>query len=70
MTTATKARRVFTSEYSVNKAFVFFYPDDNEYQVELFVRGVKQEDATYFTDDKEDAKGTARLMTGELKTSY
>lgn len=34
----------------------------NEYTVKLFIDGEHQKDADYFTDDQEDANGTAELM--------
>lgn len=36
--------------------------DWNEYQVDLYIDNVKQPDATYHTDDKQDAINTAVAM--------
>lgn len=35
---------------------------DGEYRVRLFVDGVHVKDADYFTNDREDAEGTAKAM--------
>lgn len=39
----------------------------NEYTVRLYVNGVRQQGADYYTDDKEDAEGTALAMVEHLK---
>lgn len=36
--------------------------EDDEYIVQLFINGKYQKDADYFTDDKDDAKQTAKAM--------
>ena len=43
--------------------------DYNEYRVRLFVDGVYQAGADYYTDDKEDAKNTATSMEQTGKES-
>lgn len=35
---------------------------DDEYIVKLFEDGIENEDAAYYTDDEDDAKGTAIAM--------
>jgi hypothetical protein len=35
---------------------------DGEYRVRLFIDGVYQSEADYFTNDKDDAEGTADAM--------
>ena len=41
---------------------VRFNPEYQEYSVEVYALRVKQENATYFTDDKQDAIGTAKSL--------
>jgi len=40
---------------------------DGEYQVRLFEDGIRNHNATYFTDDKEDAQETAKAMVRDYK---
>lgn len=37
-------------------------PETNEFLVKVFINGKYSEDATYYTDDKQDALNTAKLM--------
>ena len=46
---------------------VFYDPDLQEYSCQLFEFGQYIEGADYFTDDKEDAFGTAEEMVKESK---
>ncbi len=41
--------------------------NDGEYQVKLFIDGKHYPKADYFTDDKEDAVCTAKLMVEQAK---
>lgn len=41
--------------------------EDGEYVVRLYVDGVRQKDANYYTDDKEDAELTAKDMERRAK---
>ena len=43
-------------------AKIYRDPEFDEFQVELFCDGVHLKDATYYTDDKEDATATAHHM--------
>jgi hypothetical protein len=47
----------------VLKAKVYLDRENEEYTVRLWVDGVEQVAAKYFTDDLNDAVGTANLMT-------
>lgn len=38
-----------------------------EYRVELYVDGLRDEKATYFTDDIDDARDTAKAMKADYK---
>lgn len=44
-------------------AKIYKNPDSGEYQVKHFIDGAHQKKADYFTDDKEDAHGTASYFT-------
>lgn len=47
-------------------AVVWFDYANGEYRVQFYNhRGVHMDASDYFTDDREDAIGTAKLMTGE-----
>lgn len=37
-------------------------PSTDEWKVNVFINGKYDEDATYYTDDKEDAKDTMKAM--------
>lgn len=50
------------SDDKQRSVLVRFDEEWEEYLVELFVNGVKNEEATYHTDDLEDAVGTAKQM--------
>lgn len=55
------------STTGVVKTIVRYCKIDQEYRVLLFVDGENQKNATYYTDDKEDAEGTAKLMVRDYK---
>lgn len=59
-------RRIVTYSNEDNKhAAVVYYESGNaEYYVTLTVDGKKKPEATYYTDDKEDACSTAKAMCG------
>lgn len=44
------------------KAIVYYNSEDEEYCVKFYKDGEYQKDADYFTDDKDDAIGTAKLQ--------
>ena len=48
-----------------HKAVIWFDKEDNEYTVKFYKNGEYQSEADYFTDDKDDAFGTAEE---QLKT--
>lgn len=52
-------RKVYTAQNGERRAVVHFSPAWNEYRVRLWIAGIADEAADYFTDDKEDACGTA-----------
>lgn len=39
---------------------------DGEFQVDFFMNGIKLEDLTYFTDDRQDAFETKKAMEKEI----
>ena len=53
---------VTTVTGSKSSCKVYLDKDWDEYQCELFVKGVWQKDATYHTDDKQDALDSANAM--------
>lgn len=60
------ARRVtVVSNPATDREVKMYYdPDYREYYNVLYVSGVKQDAATYYTNDREDADSTARHMCG------
>lgn len=42
------------------------YKDQDEYQCKLYENGVFVQDATYYTDDYDDAIGTAKAMANAV----
>lgn len=46
---------------------IIYSRDLNEYTVRLFVDGVRDKEASYFTDDKQDAQTTAAAMVRDYK---
>ncbi len=44
-----------------------YCPIDQEYRVLLLIDGKSEEKNTYYTDDKEDAEGTAKAMVRDYK---
>lgn len=63
-TAAIRGRRVVsTHEHRGRKAVVYKNQDTGEHEVEFHKNGEHLKGATYFTDDKEDAQGTAKHWT-------
>ena len=54
--------RTFLNTIKKTKAVVQFESEWEEYQVLFYKNGRLQKDATYHTDDLEDAFGTAKVM--------
>jgi hypothetical protein len=62
--TLDEARRIVSKhEYRERKAVVYRNPETGEHEVEFHSGGVHHKDATYFTNDKGDAQGTAKHWT-------
>lgn len=57
-------RHIHTSTNNDKTAKVVYDNEYDEYQVHLYEHGQRNADATYFTDDKEDAIGTSEHMVG------
>lgn len=53
-------RIVSTHEYRNHSAKVYKNPETGEHEVEFYKDGKHLKDATYYTDDKADAQGTAK----------
>lgn len=62
-------RKVGSWTYGNAMAKVYRDPEYNEYQVKLSVGGIAQADATYFTDDRDDAMKTANSMARQANTA-
>ena len=60
-------RLVSTHEYRNRSAHVYRDSDTSEFVVKFYEGGVHLAEADYFTDDKEDAQGTAKAWTGGAK---
>jgi hypothetical protein len=58
----TNERRDDNMKTATNKATTKITKSDDEFRVRLFIGGEYQAGADYFTDDREDAKGTAAAM--------
>lgn len=56
------ARKVYEAVRNLRSAVVFYDFDFGEFVVKLFVNGVYDASADYFTDDRCDACGTADAM--------
>jgi hypothetical protein len=52
----------YTSDDELKTVLVLWDDEWEEYQVKLWIGRSFQKDATYHTDDLEDAIGTAKLM--------
>jgi hypothetical protein len=53
----------FTNPYKVSDYVTVSYESEfEEYSCRLFLNGVKQSNATYYTDDRQDAIQTAHAM--------
>jgi hypothetical protein len=66
---AQRTVRTIRSECGRIVVFIRYCNEWDEYRVALKVDGVLTPEATYYTDDSEDAKGTANLMLeSALKT--
>ena len=57
--------RVFNTEMGDYRAKVFYDREWEEYQVKLYWRGLPIPEATYHTDDRDDAERTAKHMVLE-----
>jgi len=55
-------KKVADKTDGIYRTIIRFDAESDEYVVQLFVNGVHQFDADYFTDDKEDATNTAKSM--------
>jgi hypothetical protein len=56
----------FTNPYAADLVTVSYESEFKEYSCRLFVNGIKQSDATYYTDDRQDAIQTAHAMIDTL----
>lgn len=55
-------RKIGEVQNGERKAVIHFIPAAHEFRVRLWLAGVCDPEADYFTNDREDAEGTAQAM--------
>lgn len=61
-------RKIYKETFENRAVTVYWNSDFSEYQCKLSVNGVRKPDATYFTNDEDDAIDTAATMVRPIKT--
>lgn len=55
-------RVIFEAEHGPSRVKTYWDSEDREYVVRLWCSGTERKNAEYFTDDEDDAIGTAEAM--------